>query len=41
MWKDLTSAVTTSDSQTYTACYAAGQTSIFGGVLTVTYQWVP
>lgn len=41
MWKDLTSVVTTSDSQTYTACYAAGQNSIFGGVLTVTYQWVP
>jgi len=41
MWKDLTSVITTADSQTYTACYAAGQNSIFGGVLAVTYQWVP
>jgi hypothetical protein len=39
LWKDLTSVVTTSDAQTYTACYAAGQASIFGGVLVITHQW--
>ncbi len=40
LWKDVTSTVTNSDAQTYTACDASTETSLFTNELTVTYQWV-
>lgn len=39
LWKNLTSVLTTSDAQTYTACYSSAESSLFSGKLTVTYQW--
>lgn len=39
LWKDVSSIVTNSDAQTYTACYSRAQTSLFTGILIITYQW--
>ncbi len=39
LWKNVTGAVTTNDSTTYTACYSSAEASIFTGILVVTYQW--
>lgn len=39
MWKDLTSVVTNNDATTYTACYAGSQTSVWGGIIIIIYQW--
>jgi len=41
LWKAIASVVTSSDSQTYTACYDSGQASIHGGVLRYIYQRAP
>lgn len=41
LYKDVTSVVTISDAQTYTACYSAGTASTFTGALVYTYQWAP
>lgn len=38
LWKDVTGTVSAVDTQTYTFCGATTQSSIFTGVMTVTYQ---